>query len=470
MSLTGVFFVFLFLPTAVIVYRLIPDKLRNLLLLLLSVFFIAWESPADIILIGLSITFNYFTALELDELRRANKSALNTLVLATGVAANAALLVFFKYIVFFMNSIGQITGTDFNFSVPAAPIGISFFTFSAISCLCDVSKGDEPALRNPIDFALYISFFGKITSGPIVKFRDMARQIKNRRMTADSVESGLKLFIIGLSKKLIIAGSLSRMFDAVRVEELSSKSALTPGLGALFYSLMLYYDFSGYSDMAIGLGRIFGFSFSKNFDHPYSSVSMTDFWRRWHISLGAWFRDYVYIPLGGSRASRQRVILNLSVVWVLTGLWHGANWTFVVWGLYHLALLLLEKFALKNVLSNIPSLCRSILTFLFAVIGWTIFFSDNITYAAVYLMRMFGIGGNGFADRTGIFYLTGGGILLTAAIFGSTPLLSRLGSKISDRENTLVQVCSTVFFALLLLGSTAFMISDTVSSFLYAKF
>ena len=470
MSLTGVFFVFLFLPAVIILYRLTPDRFRNLLLLALSVFFIAWGSPADILLIALSIVFNYFTALELDELRRSQNDAFKKVVLATGVAANVALLIFYKYFLFFMNSIGGVLGTEFHFTVPPAPIGISFFTFSAISCLCDVSKGDEPALRNPLDFALYISFFAKITSGPIVKFREMAGQIRQRSMTAESVEAGLKLFLIGLSKKLIIAGSLGKLFNAVRAEQLVSMSALTAWLGALFYSLMLYYDFSGYSDMAIGLGRIFGFDFAKNFDHPYTSVSMTDFWRRWHISLGAWFRDYVYIPLGGSKVSNGRIIFNLSAVWVLTGLWHGANWTFVVWGLYHLALLLLEKFAFKNLLKKIPALCRGVMTFLLAVIGWTIFFSDNIAYAGRYLLRMIGIGGSGLADRTGLFYLSGGGILLAAALFGATPLLAKLGNKIGEKDNTLVQICTTVFFALLLLGSTAFMISDTVSSFLYAQF
>ncbi|MBQ9902058.1 MAG: MBOAT family protein [Clostridia bacterium] len=470
MALTGVFFVFIFLPAVIVLYRLTPENFRNLLLLLLSVFFIAWGSPADVLLIALSTLFNYFTALELDGLRRGRKDTFRKAVLASGVAVNVALLVFYKYFLFFMNSLGGLFGADWNFNVPAAPIGISFFTFSAVSCLCDVSKGDESALRNPLDFALYISFFGKITSGPIVKFREMAGQIRERSMRAESLERGLKLFLIGLSKKLIIAGSLGRLFDAVRAEELGSLSSLTAWLGAVCYSLMLYYDFSGYSDMAIGLGRVFGFDFSKNFDHPYCSRSMTEFWRRWHISLGGWFRDYVYIPLGGSRVGKARNIFNLSAVWVLTGLWHGANWTFVIWGLYHLALLLLEKFALKDLLGKIPAFCRAVMTFLLAVIGWTIFFSDNMACAARYLLRMAGIGGGGWIDRTGLFYLSGGGILLAVALFGATPVLSNLGKRISQKDNMLVQIITTVFFALLLLGSTAFMISDTVSTFLYAKF
>ena len=470
MALTKILFVFLFLPASILLYRLIPEKFRNALLLLLSVIFIAWGNPADVVLISLSIVFNYFTALELDGLRRQDSRAAKGFVLFTGVAANIAMLLFFKYFVFFMNNIGAIADISFHFTVPRAPIGISFFTFSAISCLCDVSKGDGDALKNPVDFALYIAFFGKITSGPIVKFREMAGQIRSREMTVDSVENGLRLFITGLAKKVIIAGSLGSLFDAVKGVQLDSMSALTAWLGALAYSLMLYFDFSGYSDMAIGLGRIFGFSFAKNFDHPYASVSMTDFWRRWHISLGAWFRDYVYIPLGGSRVSRGRNIFNLSVVWVLTGLWHGANWTFVVWGLYHLALLLLEKFVLKDALAKIPVIGRQIITFLLAVIGWTIFFSDNIAYAAGYLLRMCGIGGSGLADRSGLYYFCGGGAIIAIAIVGATPLLSNIGGKIAKKDGAFIQIITTVFLALLLLGSTAFMISDTVSSFLYAQF
>ena len=298
----------------------------------------------------------------------------------------------------------------------------------------------------------------------------MARQIKDRTMTATSVESGMKLFLIGLGKKLIISGSLGKFFNAFRTQDISTMSTVTAWLGALFYSLMLYYDFSGYSDMAIGIGRIFGFSFSKNFDHPFISSSMTDFWRRWHISLGAWFRDYIYIPMGGSRVSKSRHILNLSVVWLLTGLWHGANWTFVVWGLYHLVLLLLEKMVFKKILKKIPSIIKTILTFLLTVIGWTIFFSDSLSTAEAYLLRMFGLGGSGLVDSMGKYYLASGGILLFVAMIGATPLLSAIGSKIEKRDSVLVKVSTAVFFALLLLISTAFMISETVSSFLYAQF
>ena len=350
MSLSGVFFVFLFFPSSILLYRLIPEKWRNSLLLALSLIFISFGNPADLILIGLSTVFNYLTALEIDGLRSMKREKTKKLVLATGIAVNTALLIFYKYFVFLMSNI-------------AAPVGLSFFTFSAISCLCDVSKGDETPLKNPFDFALFISFFGKLSSGPIVKYRDMARQIKDRTMTATSVESGMKLFLIGLGKKLIISGSLGKFFNAFRTQDISTMSTVTAWLGALFYSLMLYYDFSGYSDMAIGIGRIFGFSFSKNFDHPFISSSMTDFWRRWHISLGAWFRE------------------NLSVAWLLTGLWHGANWTFVVWGLYHLVLLLLEKMVFKKILKKIPSIIKTILTFLLTVIGWTIFFSDSFSTA-----------------------------------------------------------------------------------------
>lgn len=473
MALTTVFFVFLFLPLSLILYRFIPQKYRNLTLLLLSLLFIAWGHPADLILIGLSVVFNYFTALELDGLLQAGRNGLKKWVLATGIAANLALLVFFKYFVFFLENVGALIGVSYRFTVLAPPIGISFFTFSAISCLCDVAKGNERAVKNPLDFALYITFFAKITSGPIVRFRDMAKQLTERRMTVASVEKGLRLFLFGLSKKVILAGSLGFVFHSVRAQELGSLSALGAWLGALSYSLMLYFDFSGYSDMAIGLGHVFGFSFAPNFDHPYASGSMTEFWRRWHISLGAWFRDYVYIPLGGSRVGRARHLFNLSMVWVLTGLWHGANWTFVVWGVYHLALLLAEKFLLAGALQKIPSVCRKGMTFLGAVIGWVIFFSDDIAYAGRYLLKMIGIGGSGLADRTGLYLLHSGWIILAIALIGASGLPNRAVDRLKERiggETVLVRIVTTVFLALLLIGSTAFMISDTVTSFLYAKF
>ncbi len=470
MSLTSISFVFIFLPASVVLYRIVPGIGRNALLLLLSVLFISWGNPADMVLIALSIVFNYFTALELAHLRRSGGTLMKRLVLGSGIAANLALLVFFKYVVFLLNNIGALTGIQFHLTLPQAPIGISFFTFSAISCLCDVAKGDEDAILNPLDFALYIAFFAKITSGPIVKFREMAGQIRQRSLSVQSLEEGFKLFITGLAKKVIIAGSLGTVYNAVKAVPLGSMSALTAWEGALACSLMLYFDFGGYSDMAIGLARIFGFSFSKNFDYPYTSVSMTDFWRRWHISLGSWFRDYVYIPLGGSRVSKKRNIFNLSVVWILTGLWHGANWTFVIWGLYHLGLLLLEKFVLRDITAKIPSLIRSVITFILAVIGWTVFFAEDVAYAALYLLRMAGIGGSGWSDRTGMYLLSGGWILLALAIAGSTPLFASAAKKISTLNKPAAEVIGTLFFALLLLGSTAFMISDTVSSFLYAQF
>lgn len=451
-------------------YRIVPVKFRNYLLLLLSLFFIAWGNPADIILIGLSIVFNYFTASELAELRSRQKTALKKFVLATGISANVALLIFFKYFVFLLNSFGAIIGTNFVFTVPEAPIGISFFTFSAISCLCDVSCGDASALRNPADFALYITFFGKITSGPIVKFRDMAAQIQSRDMTADSVESGIRLFILGMSKKLIIAGSLGKLFYEIKAQDVSSVSAITAWLGALFYSLMLYYDFSGYSDMAIGLGGIFGFDFSKNFDHPYVSLSMSEFWRRWHISLGSWFREYLYISLGGNRRGLPRQMLNLFIVWGLTGLWHGAGWNFVIWGLYFFLLLAAEKLFLLDLLRKAPAVVGHIYTLLSVLISWVIFACDDIGKAWEYILSMFGA--NGFADASSAYYLRENLLIILAGGILSVSFVRRYAArKINSLQSESLRFgIKTAVGAGLYLFSLLMVIESSYNPFLYFRF
>ena len=470
MSLSHLFFVFLFLPVSLILYKAVPQKCKNIILLFLSIIFIAWGNPSDLILIVCSILFNYFTALELGNFFESGKKALKNIVLFTGVASNLLLLVFFKYWAFLWENFGGIFGISRGVSVPTAPVGISFFTFSVISCLFDVSRGKEKPVKNLLDFALYVTFFPKVVSGPIVPYHQMVRQLNARTVTAESLEEGIRRFIVGLSKKVMLSNSLGIFYNAITKLPTDSLSTVSAWLGALFYSFMLYFDFSGYSDMAIGLGEVFGFSFSKNFDYPYISKSMTDFWRRWHISLGSWFRDYVYIPLGGSRCAKPRIILNLSIVWLLTGIWHGANWTFLVWGVYNGILLILEKFVLDRILKKIPTALRIAMTFLFTVIGWVIFFSDSLSGALKFIGRMFGIGNGVLIDSSALYYLSSGGILLLISAFGAAPIMSMLGGRLARSNNIFVNIVSVILFALLLVGCTACMISDTYTSFLYAQF
>ena len=368
-----------------------------------------------------------------------------------------------------MDNINAILGTSITARQLPMPIGVSFFTFTLLSYLYDVYRDKAPVAENIFDFALYVTFFPKLVSGPIVQYKDMEEQIWERSVTAAKIGSGCRLFIIGLAKKILISGPIGTTFYAVTALPADQISVVTGWLGAITYALMLYFDFSGYSDMAIGLAQMFGFKFEKNFDYPYISSSITEFWRRWHISLGAWFRDYVYIPLGGSRAGTGATIRNLCIVWLLTGIWHGASWNFIFWGIYYGGLLLLEKFVFKNILEHIPLVIKRIFTLFLVLIGWVFFFSTSLTGALTWLGRMFGIGAAGFIDSNALYYLAGSWLMILVGIIGSIPLPTKLGSRIY-RKNGIAIPLSVIFFAVLMLLCIAGMMSSTYSSFLYFQF
>ena len=467
MSFSNLFFPFVFLPISVGLYFIFPKKLKNPLLVLLSLFFFAWGRPVYVLLLILCILFNHFTGRELAALSEGNR---RKLVLWTGVGANLLLLGFFKYWGFLVSSLGSLFGADWTVSLPPSPAGISFFTFSALAYLYDVYRNRAEGPGSLLDCALYISFFPKLISGPIISWKEMQPQLHDHPMTKELVLTGGRRFVTGLAKKLLIANTLGNTFYAISAGPVSELSVLTAWIGAVSYSLMLYFDFSSYSDMAIGLGQIFGFRLPENFLYPYTSGSMTDFWRTWHASLGAWFRDYVYIPLGGSRAGKGKTIRNLIVVWALTGLWHGANWTFVFWGLYHVALLLLEKFVLKSLAEKMPKALRHVLTVLLAVIGWVFFFSPSIGSAFGWLFRMFSPFSVPFIGAAGRYYLRGSWLILLVSILGATPLPRTLGMNLLRERSPVTRILAVVFFALLLYFCTAGMLSDTYSSFLYFQF
>ena len=348
------------------------------------------------------------------------------------------------------------------------PIGVSFFTFSLLSYLFDVYRDRAPAARNVLDFSLYVTFFPKLVSGPIVQYAEMEPQLRDHPVTREGFGSGARLFLIGLAKKVLLANTLGTTFYALSALPMTQLSTLSAWLGAVCYALMLYFDFSGYSDMAIGLASMFGFRFGKNFDYPYVSQSITEFWRRWHISLGAWFRDYVYIPCGGSRAGTVRTIANLLLVWLLTGIWHGANWTFLLWGVYYGVLLLLEKFVLQRALEHLPGLLRHVLTLLLVLIGWVFFFSSSPAAAFGWIGRMFG-SGSALVDATAKYYLAGCWPLLLAGAIGSFPVVSHVGGNLL-RRNKAWQAFSVVLFLALLLLCIALMMNDTYTTFLYFQF
>ena len=435
MAFSTLVFPFVFLPVSLILYFVLPKRLKNAALVVCSLVFFAWGTPEYLVLMVLDIAFHYFAGRELALQKARGRSG--RFVLVSSVLVNLLLLGFFKYYGFLVDNL------------------------NALSYLFDVYRDRAPAARNVLDFSLYVTFFPKLVSGPIVQYAEMEPQLRDHPVTREGFGSGARLFLIGLAKKVLLANTLGTTFYALSALPMAQLSTLSAWLGAVCYALMLYFDFSGYSDMAIGLASMFGFRFGKNFDYPYVSQSITEFWRRWHISLGAWFRDYVYIPCGGSRAGTVRTIANLLLVWLLTGIWHGANWTFLLWGVYYGILLLLEKFVLRRVLEHLPGLLRHVLTLLLVLIGWVFFFSSSPAAA-------FG-SGSALVDATAKYYLAGCWPLLLVGAIGSFPVVSHVGTNLL-RRNKAWQAFSVVLFLALLLLCIALMMNDTYSTFLYFQF
>ena len=469
MAFNDISFLFLFFPVALLLHKVMPMKGKNIMLLILSLIFFAWGSPRYVLLLILSILFNYFTGLQMAKQKEEQDEKGLKFTIWSGVIVNLLLLGFFKYWGFVIENINALLRTHIPVRQMSMPMGISFFTFSILSYLFDVYRDKTPAAKNILDFSLFVCFFPKLVSGPIVQYSDFAAQIHDRKCSDVKFGNGCRLFLIGLSKKVLLANTLGTTFYAVTALPADGISVVTAWIGALSYSLMLYFDFSGYSDMAIGIAQMFGFTFEKNFDYPYLSASVSEFWRRWHISLGSWFRDYVYIPLGGSRVEQKKVIRNLLIVWALTGIWHGAAWNFIFWGLYYGGILLVEKFLLKNLLEKIPKVLRVLGTVFLVVIGWVFFFSPSLGSAFTWLARMFGIGSAGFLDATGKYYLSGSWLILLISAFSAYPLGARLGSNVYRSRGNAVAL-SVMWFAVLLMLCIAGMMSSTYSSFLYFQF
>ena len=461
-------FLFLFLPLVLLVYYLPLRKWRqgqNVFLLVASLFFYAWGEPWFVLIMIASILANYGFGLWVARAKGAGRSTRAPLIAAA--AANLGLLFVFKYLTFVMGIANRL-GAGLVIPGIELPIGISFFTFQALSYVLDVNRGRGMAQRSPLKVGLYISFFPQLIAGPIVKYETVAKEIDDRRESWTDFSAGLCRFGVGLAKKVLIANQLAAVADRAFGMGGVGLSAGFAWLGALCYTFQIYFDFSGYSDMAIGLGRMFGFHFLENFNYPYISRSITEFWRRWHISLSTWFRDYVYFPLGGSRVeSRSRHIRNLFVVWLLTGIWHGANWTFVAWGLFYFALLVLEKYA--GLGRGWPGWCKWLFTFLMVNFAWVLFRADSLPAASHYLQAMFGLGKGGW-DSLCTFYLRENWpVLLAAAVF-SAPVAPLAGRRLARRDGW----AAGAGYALVLLGlfavSASFIIKGTYNPFIYFNF
>jgi len=467
MQFGSLLFLFVFLPIALLLYYISPNKIKNFTLVICSLVFYAWGDPASLILLGFSLIFNYLTGLEIGMLRETDRDFAAKWVAGLAVAANLLLLALYKYTGFAVDNLSALLGMPLRVTQLPLPIGISFFTFTVLSYLLDILWGKAPAERNFLHFAAYVTMFPKLGSGPIVRYADIAPQLRQRSHSIAGFGSGLNQFLVGMGKKVLIADNLGVLFGTVQA--MDGMSAATAWLGCLAYSLQLYFDFSGYSDMAIGLARMLGFRIDKNFDYPYLSTSVSEFWRRWHISLGGWFRSYVYIPMGGNRCSVPRQVLNLSVVWLLTGLWHGASWNFIVWGIWHGCFVLLEKFVFRAFWEKIPRFIRHIYLILIAMLGWVFFFSPSLGGALQYLGWMFGSTG-WWTDSNFFYYLSTNLPLLLAAIIGCGPLLRRIHQRLAYVHGGAAMAVSVIAYAAMVIACVAYLVSSTYSAFLYAQF
>ena len=468
MLFSSIVFLFTFLPAVMILYYLLPVRFRNVILLLASLVFYAWGEPVYLFLMLLSILFNYFSGLDIARNLQDKRAAKRSLVF--NLIINLAVLGFFKYEGFVLDTLNGILPVHISYHALPLPIGISFYTFQILSYIIDVYRGNVKVQTNLPNFALYVTMFPQLIAGPIVQYADVDEQLASREVSWTKFGEGSMYFIRGLAKKVLLANTSGMIFTEVSGLAKGNIAVMTAWLGAFAYMFHIYFDFSGYSDMAIGLGKMFGFEFNMNFNYPYVSKSITEFWRRWHISLSSWFRDYVYIPLGGNRVSKIKHIRNLLIVWFLTGLWHGAAWNFVAWGLYYGVILIIEKYLLSPVLDRLPDIVRHIYSIVLVVIGWVLFFSSSFGQAADYIRVMFGAGAHGFADRESMYLLTSNLILWLILIFGSTPLVHFRYEHMLRTKKWNTTIINSVVYAALFIVCIAYLVTETYNPFLYFRF
>ncbi|MEG2570064.1 MAG: MBOAT family O-acyltransferase [Clostridia bacterium] len=466
MVFSSVGFLFFFLPATLLAYFAVPKRFRaarNVVLLLASLAFYAYgEFKFTLLLIG-SILLNYAFGLLIARTVRAARAAL-----ILGIIANLGILIYFKYSGFLVENLNALTGAAFAIPKIMLPLGVSFFTFQGLSYIFDIYSKRAQAQINPLNVALYIAMFPKLVLGPIVRFSDIQNEIVNRRECRTDIASGTYRFIFGLGKKVILSNTIAGVANTVFAMAPADMSVALAWIGAIAYMLQIYFDFSGYSDMAIGLGRIFGFHFAENFNFPYIARSITDFWRRWHISLSSWFRDYVYIPLGGNRVGQARLVVNILVVWLLTGIWHGAAWNFIVWGLYFGVLLLIEKFFLLKHISRAPRVIQHIYALILVLVGWVLFRAPDIGYALSYVKAMAGFGAAGLWDAQCVYMLVQYGLVFAIGIIFAMPVSRAIGDKLRNRA--LFYHGRNVCAAVLLVLSVIYMVNSSFNAFIYFRF
>lgn len=469
MYFSSLLFLFVFLPIVLAVYYIVPRKFRNAFLLLANLVFYGWGEPVFILIMIVSVVSNYIFGLLIEKYRDNQKRKKTFLVLS--LVISLGLLAVFKYTGFVTDILRAIPPFSFmpKINLPL-PIGISFYTFQTLSYTIDVYRGDTKAQKSLVSFGTYVSFFPQLIAGPIVRYETIEKELQERTHSFEKIAYGIKRFTIGLAKKTIIANQLGALCTVCNAAD--EKTVVLYWISAISYMLQIYFDFSAYSDMAIGLGKIFGFSFLENFNYPYISKSITEFWRRWHISLGTWFKDYIYIPLGGSREGTKKLIRNILIVWTLTGIWHGANWNFIIWGLMFGIILIIEKLWSRKYLEKLPKIFRNIYVLFIVMISFIIFGADSLGQAFTNIQGLCGIHCDGIINQYTIYYLKSYLIILILAIIGATPLVTNIINKLKENAkiNKIINIIEPIFIIVLLLIVTAYLVDSSYNPFLYFRF
>lgn len=467
MIFSSILFMYVFLPITILIYFFSPKKIRNFILLAASLFFYAWGEVKYVFLMIFTTVMDYILAILIDKYKEKKKKRF---ILILAIVANLSILGYFKYSGFFLDTLNSIFGLNISYKKLALPIGISFYTFQTLSYVVDVYLKKVKVQKNIITFGCYVTMFPQLIAGPIVKYHDVEKEIIKRKESLSKFGYGVEKFIFGLGKKVLLANNIGIVWDTISSQSYENSSVLLLWLGIISYTFQIYFDFSGYSDMAIGLGYMFGFKFPKNFNYPYISRSITEFWRRWHISLSTWFKEYVYIPLGGNRNGIAKQCRNILIVWTLTGLWHGASFNFMAWGFYYGILLLIEKFVLKDILAKLPNMVKRMYTMFCVIIGWVFFASLDFSKAFLYIKGMFGLLGNPFIDSSFKYYFSSNLIVLILCIIASTPIFARIMKNIKKKQNTLSYTVIMALQIIIMIISTAYLLNDSYNPFLYFRF
>lgn len=462
MIFSSLMFLSLFLPLALVLYYITPYKYKNLILFLVSLLFYAWGEPVYVIIMIFSTVVDFIHGQLIDYYPSKKK-----FVLISSLFINLGLLVFFKYSDFLIQNINLIFNKNINLLNLKLPIGISFYTFQTMSYTIDVYYGNCKSQKNIIDFGCYVAMFPQLIAGPIVRYITIADQIDGRKLNIAKFSEGVIIFIKGMSKKVLLANNIGMLWDTIYACSVPNLSTLSAWLGIIAFTFQIYFDFSGYSDMAIGLGKMFGFDFPQNFNYPYISTSVSEFWRRWHITLSTWFKEYVYIPLGGNRTKNIR---NILIVWLLTGIWHGASWNFAVWGLYFGIILIVEKLILNKYLGKIPIIFRWIYTILLVIIGWVLFSFENLTNSFLFIGKLFSIGGENFVDSNSLYLLSSYSFILIILIIASTPIFKNILEFIKEKNTFLHNTIISLACITGLVLNLAYIVDASYNPFLYFRF